>query len=262
MPLNNVRDQLCPPIPDEPLDDFADLRQVIAAAISSSCPEIETVLGLEQPTPQFREDLSHAILICVLTHKLPPKRRSQIAKQLRVISKDAGAAAKIGRNLITRLTSSFLIYPPIQNRFVTKLEGYAFECESLSAMAGAHARVLKDPGGKRGLIAFRTLVDQLMPAFESVTGTAASVTWKDIEGIYVGQFLDFMRAVVRLMRRLFSNISFPNSDLAVDIFVYKRVNQGGEKRKKQVKRQTSARSSRRPRVGQKLERAAQIAHKR
>ena len=66
-------------------------------------PELEKLLGSQQPNSQFRDDLSEAILICVLTNKVPPKRRSQNRNELKKISEDAAAAEEIIRRLISRL---------------------------------------------------------------------------------------------------------------------------------------------------------------
>ena len=95
----------------------------------------------------------------------------------------------------------------------------------------------KDPGGQTGLVAFRTLVDRLIPAFESATGIRAPVT-NDTTEMYGGQFLEFMYAVVEMVRRLFPSISYPNSGLAVAVFVYKRVTSLRRKSHKGAKRKS------------------------
>ena len=56
-----IYNQLCPPLPEES-DEFAGWRRIIAVAISSHRPELEKLLGLQQPNSQFRDDLSEAIL--------------------------------------------------------------------------------------------------------------------------------------------------------------------------------------------------------
>ena len=52
-----IYNQLCPPLPEE-ADGFAGLRRIIAVAISSHVPELEKLLGSQQPNSQFRDDLS------------------------------------------------------------------------------------------------------------------------------------------------------------------------------------------------------------
>jgi hypothetical protein len=240
---------------------FVNLRDVIVAAISSSVPQIESRLGLEQPSSRFRYDLSKAILFCALTQKFPPERHSQIARKLRVISKDAAAAERIGRKLISHLAMGSGIYPPLEKRFLLKLQEYTSECASLSAMAAAHARALKDPGGQRGFVAFRTLVDHLISAFESAAGTTASVTYNPIEEIYTGTFLDFMREVVAVMQRLFPEISYPTSGLAVDNFIYKRVSSLRSKSSKERERKKRTRSYRRPRTARGRNVQRRLAHR-
>ena len=51
--LARIYNQLCPPLPEES-DELADLRRIIAVAISSHLPELEKLLGLQQPNSQFR----------------------------------------------------------------------------------------------------------------------------------------------------------------------------------------------------------------
>src|SRR3984893_4415827 len=81
---NRIYNQLCPPLPEES-DEFAGWRRIIAVAISSHVPELEKLVGVQQPNPQFRDDLSEAILICVLTNKVPPKRHRQNSNELEKI---------------------------------------------------------------------------------------------------------------------------------------------------------------------------------
>ncbi len=95
---SRIYNQLCPPLPEES-DELAHLTWITVAAISSHLPELEKLLGLQQPDSQFRHELSQAILICVLTHKFPPKRHSQNRKELKEISKDAALAERSGFTL-------------------------------------------------------------------------------------------------------------------------------------------------------------------
>ena len=160
-----------PPISEKKTDWFVGLRQIIAAAISRSVPPIEKLLGFDQPNAPFRQGLSEAILLCVLRQKFPPKRPSQIAKQLKVISKNAVAAEENVRQLISRLENASGIYPPIKTRFLLKLREHTSEYASLSLLTCAHADALPDPGGRPELVAFRVLVERLIAVFKSATGT-------------------------------------------------------------------------------------------
>jgi hypothetical protein len=81
-PTDSIYNQICPPLPEES-DEFAGWRRIIAAAISRYVPELEKLLGLQQPNSQFRDDLSRVILVSVLTNKVPPKRHSQNRNELR-----------------------------------------------------------------------------------------------------------------------------------------------------------------------------------
>jgi len=79
-------DGIYPPLREEP-DELGSLRRGIARAVSSRAAKLEQLVGLEEPNSQFRDDLSEAILLCVLTHKFRPKRRSETRKQLEALKK-------------------------------------------------------------------------------------------------------------------------------------------------------------------------------
>src|SRR5947209_18362108 len=113
---NGIFDQLCPPLPQE-LEHDQYLLKLVTLAISNELPKIEHLLGLLCPNSEFRDDLSHAILRCILTNTSPPKRRSQICRELKQISDDAAAAEEINRRLMSLLQVSN-IYPPVKSRFL------------------------------------------------------------------------------------------------------------------------------------------------
>lgn len=153
--------------------------RIIAVAISSHVPELEKLLGLQQPNSQFQDDLSRVILVCVLTNKVPPKRHSQNRNDLKKISEDAAAAEEIIRRLISRLGETSGIYPPIKSLYLERLAKHVPEYASLASMARAHADALTDEGGTTGMIAFRTLIEGLAHVFENVMGYDASDAAKD-----------------------------------------------------------------------------------
>lgn len=175
---DGIYSQLCPPLPEES-DEFAGWRRIIAVAISSHVPELEKLLGLQQPNSQFQDDLSRVILVCVLTNKVPPKRHSQNRNDLKKISEDAAAAEEIIRRLISRLGETSGIYPPIKSLYLERLAKHVPEYASLASMARAHADALTDEGGTTGMIAFRTLIEGLAHVFENVMGYDASDAAKD-----------------------------------------------------------------------------------
>jgi hypothetical protein len=219
--INDLHQLLCPPLPvrNGP-DPFDPARQIIAALIRARVSQWARAIG-SQPSPQFREDLVEAILICLLTERQPPKRRSQKRKILRRISTDASAAKKIIRRLDSYLQETPFFYPSIQRRFL-ELGNLAPELASLSSMARAHAdMLLPDRGGTRGLLAFRVLVEGLRRAFEGATGEKASVTWNNYEERYEGSFLNLVRPVSAVVA---PSIAHPSSTLAEDAYVYKVVN--------------------------------------
>jgi hypothetical protein len=115
---DGIYDQLCPVVEKEEPDWFEDCRRGIATAISSSLPALEALLGITQPNSQFREGVIDAVLFCNLTHRFPPKRRSEIRKELADISDDAAALVKAHQRLMSRLEQTSGIYPPIKSRFL------------------------------------------------------------------------------------------------------------------------------------------------
>ena len=221
---DRIYNQLCPPLPEEP-DELDDTRRVIAAEISSHVPELEKLLGLQQPNSQFRDDLSRVILVCVLTNKVPPKRHSRKRNELKKISEDAAAAEEIIRRLISRLGETSGIYPPIKSLYLERLAKHVPEYASLASMARAHADALTDEGGTTGMIAFRTLIEGLAHVFENVMGYDASDAAKDrgAKYGYQGLFFEFVQAVLPIVRKLAPDMPCPGSRLAEDIFVFKVV---------------------------------------
>ena len=244
----SLEEQLCPATPNERAERVHRFREAITRNISSSVPPIEKMLGLELPNSAFRYDLSEAILLCILMHVFPPERRSHDAKELKEIGKDAAAAEKNAGLLMSRLENAQGIYPLIKDSFLAKLRQHASDYASLSKLAYGHAAALKDPGGQIGLIAFQTLVDRLIRAFESATKTRATVKYNKTERTNEGHFLEFMRKVLSIMYPLFPKISYPSSGLAVDNFIYKRVNSPDRQTHKEVRKGKGARSHRRRRV--------------
>jgi transcriptional regulator with XRE-family HTH domain len=148
---DGIYNQLCPPLPEEP-DELSSLRRGIARAISSHLPNLEQLVGLEEPNSQFRDDLSEAILLCVLAHNFPPKRRSETRNQLEALSKEAAAAEAINRRLVSRLRATSGIYPPIKRRYLELFGNQTDHFAALARMARGHANSLVDRGGPRGML--------------------------------------------------------------------------------------------------------------
>ena len=244
---DGIYSQLCPPLPEES-DEFAGWRRIIAVAISSHVPELEKLLGLQQPNSQFRHDLSGAILVCVLTNKFPPKRHSETRKELEAICKEAVVAEAIIRRLDSALRETSSIYPPIKHQFL-ELGKHTDDYAALSKLARAHASALSDSGGQRGMFAFRSLVAGLWYAFEKVSQIEASDAAKYRSEKYEGLFFEFVEAVLPLVRELVPEMPCPESRLAQDTSVFKvvtslRRNGRRQKRRKRTRKVGSAKSVR------------------
>jgi hypothetical protein len=240
-PTGGLYNQLCPPLPAKS-DELVAWTRGIANAISSHLPKLEKLLDLQQSNSQFRDDLSRAILLCVLTNRFPPERNSQRRKEVEEISEDAAAAEEIVDRLVSRLRQTSEIYPPFKSRFL-ELGKQVPEYASLSLIARAHADALTDHGGPTGMIAFRLLVERLAHVFENVTGVEVSdaAKYRGAKYGHQGLFFEFVQAVMLLpiFRELAPDMPRPESRLAEDTFVFKVVTslrRGGDRRRERRKR--------------------------
>jgi hypothetical protein len=235
---DGINNQLCPPLREEP-DELGSLRRGIARAVSSHAAKLEQLVGLEEPNSQFRDDLSEAILLCVLTHKFRPKRRSETRKQLEALRKEAAAAEEINRRLVSRLRETSGIYPPIKRQFVELLGNQTDYYARLSKLARGHANSLIDRGGRTGMRGFWSLVELLGAAFEKATGAKASdaAKYRGEKHGHEGVFFEFVDTVLPLVRELAPKMPCPESRLAQDTYVFKVVT-APQKRKAPKKKKT------------------------
>jgi hypothetical protein len=222
--IDGIYNQLCPPLPEEP-DELSSLRRGIARAISSHFPNLEQLVGLEEPNSQFRDDLSEAILLCLSAHNFPPKRRSETRKQLNALSEEAAAAGEINRRVVSRLRETSGIYPPIKRRYLELFGNQTDHYAALARIARGHANSLVDRGGPRGMLGFQSLVELLGVAFEKATGAKASdaAKYKGEEHGHEGVFFEFVNAVLPLVRKFVPEMPCPESRLAQDTYVFKVV---------------------------------------
>jgi hypothetical protein len=220
-PFESVYQLLCPPIPQQ-TDHFARVRQRIESEISPHLPEWASAIGLQAASPQFCQDLIEAILLCILTHAVPPRRRSETRKILLGISKQSADAAKTIRRLDASLKELTPLPPGIPR--LTELDKQASELAELSAVAKRFAKNFIDLGGKRRMLAFHQLLEGLLRAFESATGHKASVSWSEHKDQYEGSVLKLVKIVLKVVRKIAPNMPCPSSDLAENIYVYKFVN--------------------------------------
>jgi hypothetical protein len=217
---NGIRDQLCPPLPEES-ESSIRCKQIIDATINPSILRWANMLGLQEPNPRFRNDLVEALWICFLLALSQPKRPSLIRKELEKINKEAVACSRSAGRLISLLQTSN-IYPLIRDHFL-QLASQALQFADLSSMARAHPEMLNpDKGGPRGMIAFRALVEKLADAFESATGTPAweAAKYLGVKRGHQGHFFDFVQAVLPIARELAPNMLLPDNRLAEDTYVF------------------------------------------
>jgi hypothetical protein len=238
---NGIIDQLCPPLPEES-EESIGLKRVFEAVISSHVLNLEGMLGLQEPNPRFRSDLAEAVLICTLTARWPPQRPSLKRKELLNISEDAAAFKEIGCRLASRLQQTSSIYEPIRDQFL-RVARQASEFASLSSMARAHAKMfIPDRGGPRGMIAFRELVKGLARTFEGAIGRPAweAAKYRGEKGGHEGLFIDFVQAVLPIVRNLAPDMPLPDGRLAEDTYAFEVVSSLRRSRKgKLTKRKRS-----------------------
>jgi hypothetical protein len=218
---DRIYNQLFPPT--EESEERRTARQAVAAAVKNHLPQLEQLLGLPEPSSQFRQDLIEAILDCTLKHKSPPKRASKLRKELKDIREDAARAEKINQRLNSRLQHTSAIYPPIKYRFL-QLEKHTPDYAALANLARAHLALLPDLGGQRGFIAFQTLVGGLAYAFENATTRRASDAAKyNANDGHEGLFFDFVQAILPIVHELAPGMPGPDSRLAEDTYVFESV---------------------------------------
>jgi hypothetical protein len=234
---DGINNQLRPPLREEP-DELGSLSREIARAVSSHGPKLEQLVGLEEPNSQFRDDLSAAILLCVLTHKFPPKRRSETRRQLNALSEEAAAAGEINRRVVSRLRETSGIYPPIKRRYLELFGNQTDHYAALARIARGHADSLIDRGGPGGMGGFRSLVELLGAAFEKATGAKASdaAKYRNEEHGHEGVFFEFVNTVLPLVLELASEMPCPESRLAQDTYVFKVVTSLRRNGKRQKRR--------------------------
>jgi len=219
--LQGIYNQLFPPEPQQQDHDFDRLKTLVGSAISPRLPELEKLLGLQQPNVQFQDDLASAILSCVWTHNFPPKRPGDKRKELLAISKGNDTVAQSIRQLNWRVGQSSTLYHPVKQRLL-ELGSGADDREKISQLCLAHARALRDGGGPRGMLAFRVLVELLCYAFERATGADVSeaAKYRGETDRFKGVFFDFVDAILRIVRERVPGIACPESRLAQDFYVF------------------------------------------
>jgi hypothetical protein len=221
-PTMGLERQLLPPLPEEP-DDFRPLKQAIVQMISSHMPKLEELAGLQEPNSQLRNEVAEVILLCILTHKFPPKRHSETRKQLLALSGEAASAAEISRRLVSTLAETSGIYPPIKRRYLELFGNQIEQYVTFAKLARGHGNSLTDRGGQRGMLGFRLLVELLCAAFEKVTGRKVSeaARYRGEKQGHEGIYFDFVDAVLSLVRKLAPDMPCPESRLAQDTYVLK-----------------------------------------
>src|SRR5262245_58070865 len=142
--LEGIYNQLFPP---QERDEVSDpCNDLIRDAISWHLPELEELLGLQQPQVQFRNDVLETLSTCICVHTFPPNRPAHKRKELAPVNKAAASAVRAIRLLNLQVRASASLYPPIKQRFLqlgNVKENYA----PLLQLCQAHAKGLTDRGG-------------------------------------------------------------------------------------------------------------------
>jgi hypothetical protein len=237
--LQGIYNQLFPPEPRQQDQHFDRLKALAGSAISPRVPELEKLLGLQQRNVQFEDDLVSAISSCIWMHNFPPKRPGDKRKELLAISKGNDTVAQSIRQLNWRVGQSSSLYDPVKQRLL-ELGSDVDDREKLSQLCLAHARALRDGGGRKGMLAFRVLVQLLCDTFERATGGDVSETakYRGQKQEFEGVFFEFVDSVLRIVRERVPRIACPESRLAQDTYVFKVVSslRPSENRKERRKR--------------------------
>jgi hypothetical protein len=114
--LEGVYNQLFPPQERGEASDRCN--DIVRDAIVQHLPELEELLGLQQPHAQFRDDLTQAISTCVQAHNFPPNRPAHKQKELAAVINEAANVVSSIRRLNSRIRPSAILYPPIKQRFL------------------------------------------------------------------------------------------------------------------------------------------------
>jgi hypothetical protein len=85
--LEGVYNQLFPQQERGEASDRCDV--LVRDAIVQYLPELEELLGLQQPRAQFRDDLTQAISNCVQARNFPPNRPAHKQKELAAVINEA-----------------------------------------------------------------------------------------------------------------------------------------------------------------------------
>jgi hypothetical protein len=176
-------------------------RDFAAAPIKKEAVSFAKIIGLQNSTSQFEEEIATAIEYFILAPSL--KKISTLRKQVLQVEKAAASAArKIGelKSAFYKLSSveRWSITTDLPKPFVES----AFECaDSFYLLSNAARRSRLDfttRGGRPGHASFQALVLALSILFERVVGRPAKATWSEAEGRYKGKFVDFVEAVLPL----------------------------------------------------------------
>jgi hypothetical protein len=181
--------------------------QAEMASLSPSDPDIERyaeLIGLKRAEPQFRKELVAAVETCLLINAFDRVRRGDVKDALRRLSRNASkvsaglqetvACFELLRHAGVDLNLAAKKEAPIETDVLAReVKRY----QSIAEIARFHTeRWPKDKGGGTKMLAFDTLVRQLMVVFKNYTGDDAKVTWDPVEEHYKGDFFAFFRAVL------------------------------------------------------------------
>jgi hypothetical protein len=226
----------------------SDLDKRIACLVRRHGDEWVGAIELQEPSPQFHQDVRKAILSCIASLGAGnSSRNSEIRKELEHVSRAATAAAK----RLWRLHCAILALPPQRreqrddwNRIKAgKLDLHLIPNRAqwvtvIGSRSWAMAQVT-DKGGRSAMIGFQELIEGLLLAFKRATGRDGKVTLhpaqRERDGYYGGRFLRLVEAVLPLVRdvteHLGEPLEFPTSPQARAKYIYEMTRKGSKKKR-------------------------------
>jgi hypothetical protein len=225
----------------------SDLDRHIASLVACHCDEWARTIGPKDASPQFRADVSEAILSCI--QMLDPanrERRSKIRKKLQRVNREATAAA----DSLLKLEGAIQDVTPQYRKLLDDWD-WDQECQPgkldlhlILARAGwvraigerswAMAQII-DKGGPRAMISFRALVSGLGLSFKHATSDEAKVTWNEHRGRYGGRFLKLVEAVLKKIAPISTQFSqtiplkYPDTPHKRGRYIYDMTRRGSKK---------------------------------
>jgi hypothetical protein len=168
----------------------------LSAFADATYAECERMVGLNRASPEFRRGIADAVFFSSCLHKAPPKRASDLRKQLTRIEKHARNAAAELQQLSKALALISLTERPPKTIAALIRPTANAELLDFAETMRTLAETLEDRGGRGRMAGFALFVPLLADAFGRATGRRATLTWNEHNNCYEGQFWELIDHVL------------------------------------------------------------------